>query len=543
MGGKYLASVIGCLGAKQYGALKKGVVVELVAEPDNPTDEKAVAVYLEQEKVGYLANSKETVLPDTMPATKLQPLISNEKKVRKATALLGELVPHIAKSGTEQKRFYAEVFFVPKRATRKGKKVEEGDYKVEGSTTRCPRRNAVLKILTEGIDANKPAILDLIVKREGASGMFKYLVYEPGQDKNCGEINVPRDDVMEKWFDQNTELTVKTTGIVEQAASRVGQSYPVHAVFQSSKHIIYDSDIDAAIARGAGQEPEIQGKVKFLSSVKVTPEVIQMLLKNMRAKVDIEKIPAKPERPYKSRTDNLNDALAFTIRSKPLRFIGNKGSGKNTLIETVCWLMNQPMLRVQGSSELDKMDILGAPQLEEGDTTFQLSPMMEALRDGATVIIDEANLVRPEVLGILHSATDTARSVLVPGYGLVQLHPNSQIVYTMNEGYTGTGDMNEATVDRCPTFELEPEVMMSDILAGFPKDKVEIAQKVSDNIRKSVEEGTLNPDAITIRGYIDALEISDVLPLKRALVKCVAGKVQEKSARNVIIGIIGLYCK
>ena len=113
----------------------------------------------------------------------------------------------------------------------------------------------------------------------------------------------------------------------------------------------------------------------------------------------------------------------------------------------------------------------------------------------------------------------------------------------MNEGYTGTGDMNEATVDRCPTFELEPEVMMSDILAGFPKDKVEIAQKVSDNIRKSVEEGTLSPDAITIRGYIDALEISDVLPLKRALVKCVAGKVQEKSARDVIIGIIGLYCK
>ena len=43
MGGKYLASVIGCLGAKQYGSLKKGVVVELVAEPDNPTDEKAVA--------------------------------------------------------------------------------------------------------------------------------------------------------------------------------------------------------------------------------------------------------------------------------------------------------------------------------------------------------------------------------------------------------------------------------------------------------------------------------------------------------------------
>lgn len=373
--------------------------------------------------------------------------------------------------------------------------------------------------------------------------MFKYLVYELGQDKHCGEINVPKDDIMEKWFDQTSELIVKTTGIVEPAKSRFGQSFPVHAVFESSKYVVFDSDIDAAIARGAGQEPEIQAKVKFLDSAKVTPEVIQMLLRNMRAKVDMERIPAKPERPYKSKTDNLNDALAFTIRSKPLRFIGDKGSGKNTLIETVCWLMNQPMLRVQGSSELDKMDILGAPQLEEGSTTFQLSSVMEALRDGTTVIIDEANLVRPEVLGILHSATDTARSILVPGYGLVQLHPNSQIIYTMNEGYTGTGDMNEATVDRCPTFELEPEVNMSDILAGFPKDKVEIAQKVSDNIRKSVEEGTLNSDAITIRGYIDALEISDILPLKRALVKCVAGKVQEKSARDAIIGIIGLYCK
>lgn len=538
-----MASVLGCLGAKQYAALEKGAVVELVAEPDNPTDEKAVAVYLEKDKVGYLANSKETVLPETMSATRLQPLISNDKKVCKVTALLGEPVPYTAKSGTKQKRFYAEVFFVPKRAARKKQKVEEGDYRVAGSTTRCPRRNAVLKMITEGIDKKKPTILDLTVKREGAKGMSKYLVYELGQDKNCGEIDVPKGDIMEKWFDQNPELTVKTTGVVEQASSGYGQSFPVHAVFSSSKTVIYDTDIDAAIARGAGQEPELQEKVKFLSSAKVTPEVIQLLLKSMRAKVDMEKVPPQPLRPYKSKTDNLNDALAFTIRSKPLRFIGNKGSGKNTLIETVCWLMNQPMIRVQGSSELDKMDILGSPQLDEGNTSFQLSPLMEALRDGATVIIDEANLVRPEVLGILHSATDTARSVLVPGYGLVKLHPNSQIIYTMNEGYTGTADMNEATVDRCPTFELEPEVNLTEILAGFPANKVGVAQKVSDDIRKAVEEGTLSPDAITIRGYIDALEMSDLVPLKRALIKCVAGKVQEKSTRDAIVGIIGLYCK
>jgi len=543
LGGKYVTSVLGWLGAKQYDRLEKGIVVELVAEPDNPTDAKAIAVYLEKEKVGYLANSKETVLPDTMSAAKLQPLIANDKKVCKVTALLGELAPYTAKSGTEQKRFYAEVFFVPKRVARKNKKAEEGDYQVTGTTTRCPRRNAVLKIITEGIDKKTPAILDLIVRREGTKGLFKYLVYEPGQDKNCGEITVPKDDIMEKWFDRNTELTVKTTGSVEQAVSGFGQDFPVHAVFSSANLLTYDADVDAAIARGAGQEPEIQAKVGFLKSAGVTPEVIQLLLQNMRAKVNMEKVPLKPTRPYKSKTDNLNDALAFTMRSKPLRFIGNKGSGKNTLIETVCWLMNQPMLRVQGSSELDKMDILGSLQLDGGNTTFQLSPLMEALQEGTTVIIDEANLVRPEVLGILHSATDTARSVLVPGYGLVKLHPRSQIIYTMNEGYTGTADMNEATVDRCPTFELEPEVNLSDILSGFPTDKVKTAQKVSDDIRKAVEEGTLSPDAITIRGYIDALEMSDLVPLKRALIKCVAGKVQEKSTRDAIVGIIGLYCK
>lgn len=539
---EYMTTVLGSFGAEKYNELACGKVLELKLEPNNPTDEKAIAVYLDGSPVGYVANSKQTLLPNTTSANNLNPYLRH-KKVKETRCLLIEEKAYCSAKGSVQKRYLAKVFFVPVRAEEKKAKDKVVEYVSTGSTVKSPRSVDLRKRIKEAHDKGVPAEFDVIVKREGDSGLYKYKMYEEGQQKPCGEIKPAKGDPMEKWFNTNTELRGKTTGEVKVATDgQGGASISIKVVYSARSKAELNSDIDAAIGRCAGQEDALQDKVEYMTEVGVERGCIKRVLAEMHIDSGDPRIPSKPERPYRSKTSTLNDAIIAFMLHKPIRFIGAKGAGKNTIIETICWLLNQPMLRVQGSVELDKMDVMGAPQLEDGRTTFQLSPVMCALRDGCTVVIDEANLIRPDVLGILHSATDNARSVLVPGYGDVALAPSSSIVYTMNEGYTGTGDMNEATVDRALLFELEPEVKLSSILTGYPTDQVTICQKISDQIRKAVADGTLGADCITIRGYIDALDLAKQgMPLKRALIHGIE-KAQEITWRKAVEEIINTNC-
>ena len=73
-------------------------------------------------------------------------------------------------------------------------------------------------------------------------------------------------------------------------------------------------------------------------------------------------------------------------------------------------------------------------------------------------LLDEGNTITPECADVLHSLTDAARQIQVPGYGLMQMHPHSAFTITMNEDYAGTNFMNEATIDRfTPIHIAEPE--------------------------------------------------------------------------------------
>ena len=52
----------------------------------------------------------------------------------------------------------------------------------------------------------------------------------------------------------------------------------------------------------------------------------------------------------------------------------------------------------------------------------------------------------------------------------------------------------------------------------------------------------LTSDAVTIRGFIDALECSSFIPLKRALLQNVANKLQTESERLAVENIISAFC-
>lgn len=524
---KYIFSVVLSFKTTEYNSLQTGDVVVCCADAYNKADPDAVAVYYGNTLIGYACNSPETVIPETMSGKRLRKLIDNPK-VKKTVAILRKEVPFTNRKGELQRRFVAEAYFVPVR-----QKAEKMTFTVGGLKSVHTRLSQLLGEIAALKDAGNEVSIPIEV-RKVPNGTF---VFRPGDGNtaSCGEIK-------EKTID---DLFKSSGGPLKgRVIGGAGKEYTIE-VDTTDSHIsrLYPF-IDAAVERCVGQTAEIESRAAVMIDGSVPDAVMQRALDQMPT---LDEPVVAPETPYSQRSGtNLSDLLSYMLLGKTVQLVGEKGSGKNTLVETACWLLNRPLCRVQGSSELDKLDILGSPSLKDGSTGFELSSMLKTLRDDGIVVIDEANTVRPDVMVMLHSLTDGARSVNVPGYGLVTMGPHASIIYTLNEDYIGTGEMNAATVDRGPRLFVEQEKDMGGLLKrAVPNAKAEdisLCVKIADSMRKAVQEsGTLTAEDLTVRGYIDALKVAQFIPLKRALLHNVANKAQNEVERTAMSEIIQSY--
>lgn len=525
---KYTFSVVLSFKTTEYNSLQSGDVVVCCADAYNKADPDAVAVYYGNTLIGYACNSPETVIPETMSGKRLRKLIDNPK-VKKTVAILRKEDPFTNRKGELQRRFVAEAYFIPVR-----QKTESATFKVGGLKSVHTKLSQLLGEIAARKDAGNDVDIPIEV-RKVPNGIF---VFRPGDGDtaSCGEI---KDKNVEDLINASSSKTLKGraidgagkeyTIVVDTAETRISRLYPF---------------IDAAVERCVGQTAEIESRANVMIDGSVPDPVMQRVLDQMPT---LDEPVVAPETPYSQKNGtNLSDLLSYMLLGKTVQLVGEKGSGKNTLVETACWLLNRPLCRVQGSSELDKLDILGSPSLKDGCTEFELSSMLKTLRDDGIVVIDEANTVRPDVMVMLHSLTDGARSVNVPGYGLVTMGPHASIIYTLNEDYIGTGEMNAATVDRGPRLFIEQEKDMGGLLKrAVPDAKAEdisICVKIAESMRKAVREsGTLTAEDLTVRGYIDALKVAQFIPLKRALLHNVAYKAQNEIERTAMSEIIRSY--
>ena len=303
--------------------------------------------------------------------------------------------------------------------------------------------------------------------------------------------------------------------------------------------------IDGAAARGCASAEALTARAEYLLEQAVPEAIILRVFAEMFSLPEYpEMVPDPPVRYVQADSFGaLTRALAYRLSGLHLRLVGSKGCGKNTLIQTVDWLLNVPQYRMQGNAELDKLDLLGGPTIENGTMRYRLSDMLRYLAAGADVVLDEGNTIKPECADVLHSLTDAARQIQVPGYGLVQMHPHSAFTITMNEDYAGTNFMNEATIDRfTPIHIAEPESIV-DVLHRVVPEASAASLNICDYVYCAIRDrirsaGGLEPDAMTIRGFIDALRAEPLLGLRWGLLDNVASKPQDAYTRLQLTELI-----
>ena len=133
---------------------------------------------------------------------------------------------------------------------------------------------------------------------------------------------------------------------------------------------------------------------------------------------------------------------------------GPPGTGKSTLLRSLAGRAGQQMVFVEGNAELTPARLAGhfdpARVMAEGYSPdiFVDGPLVEAMRDGGLLYVEEINRVPEETLNLLITVM-SEREITVPRFGRVEASPDFRFVAAMNPfDAVGTARISGAVYDR-----------------------------------------------------------------------------------------------
>jgi MoxR-like ATPase len=154
------------------------------------------------------------------------------------------------------------------------------------------------------------------------------------------------------------------------------------------------------------------------------------------------------------RADELSMALAVLLCGRHLLLEGPVGVGKTTVALAVCAHIGRGVVRVDGDDRYSESKLTGwfdpPLVLAKGysDDTFFAGPLVQAMREGSVLFVNELNRMPEAVQNVLLPALDEGL-LIVPRIGEVRAAPGFQVVATQNPvEYIATGHLSEALLDR-----------------------------------------------------------------------------------------------
>lgn len=178
--------------------------------------------------------------------------------------------------------------------------------------------------------------------------------------------------------------------------------------------------------------------------------------------------------------DNNKKMLKLAIEcDMPVLLVGETGTGKTTIIREQAIEHNADWLRFNLTGETTVDEFVGRYELEGGETKWRDGILLQAMKTGKWLIVDEINVALPEILFVLHSLLDDDKFVVVASHNgeIVKPHKDFRFFATMNpcDEYAGTKELNKAFQSRFNMI-LELEYPIKEVETKIVADKAEISQ-------------------------------------------------------------------
>ncbi|KAJ9639642.1 AAA ATPase midasin [Knufia peltigerae] len=130
----------------------------------------------------------------------------------------------------------------------------------------------------------------------------------------------------------------------------------------------------------------------------------------------------------------LNLARAASMRRFPILLQGPTSAGKTSMVEYLSKLSGNKFVRINNHEHTDLQEYLGSYVSDaDGKLQYREGVLVNALRQGYWIVLDELNLAPSDVLEALNRLLDDNRELLIPeSQEIVRPHPNFMLFATQN---------------------------------------------------------------------------------------------------------------
>ncbi|MFR8548515.1 MAG: MoxR family ATPase [Lachnospiraceae bacterium] len=205
-------------------------------------------------------------------------------------------------------------------------------------------------------------------------------------------------------------------------------------------------------------------------------------------------------------------AAAALLEGENILLTGSKATGKNILAETLAYAFGRPSWNISFHVNMDSSSLIGTDTFRDNEVQLRTGPVYDCAVNGGFGIFDEVNMAKNDAVSVLHATLDYRRILDVPGYEKIGLHDAARFIGTMNYGYAGTRELNEALVSRFLVIEMPSPTQetLTYILRGiFPDFKDEGLSQICGlflDLQTKADNNEISTKPLDLRGLIGALK-------------------------------------
>ena len=291
----------------------------------------------------------------------------------------------------------------------------------------------------------------------------------------------------------------------------------------------------------------MQKELQFLEEQEVSPALIEQVeafRKEYPVHEAVKNRISEPKIPFYGK-EILEMAMAALLQGSNLLLTGGKATGKNILAENLAWMFGRPSYNISFNVNTDSSSLIGTDTFRNNEVQLRKGSVYRCAEEGGFGVFDEINMAKNDAASVLHATLDYRRMIDVPGYERIELHPATRFIGTMNYGYAGTRELNEALVSRFLVIDM-PELSEKNLRKILRHDYPGMKEAAEDafcglflDLQTKAQNSEISTKALDLRGLLGALGAVEIgLPPYQAVQMGITNKAFDIFEKEIVSDMV-----